>query len=676
MTLKKYLPSGELNPKWKSNSSGKSGRSGKRGTSMSRGEFIAWDGEGADVNGKHEYILLRHSAQGVLARPSGLSTHECLSFIIQEAKKFDNRTIHICFGMSYDVNMMLRDIPRSSILRLWKGDSIEYGIYHLTYRHRKQLTIRECDPREKWRKRADGTYYRHYLYSVSLWDVFGFFQSSFVDALDTWLTTTADPDEIAEIKAQKQNRHQFDPSQMETISHYCGLEVSYLAKLGARLHQHLREVDLTLTRWDGAGSVAASIYKKHQIKTHMDRTPVESYAAYAYAGGRIELLQYGTHAQKVYTYDLNSAYPAAMVALPSLSHHRWRKCTRFNPGSFGLWFVDFTYASCGPDKELSNGPWLFPFFYRNKQGSVRYPARVSGWYWTPEVESALRHYPECVHIHWGYVLEDTGERPFSFVHELYAKRQEWKTKGLGAQLVLKLGINSLYGKLAQQVGGYSEKDKVGVRPPYHQLEWAGYITSLTRARLFEAAMQKPHAVVFLATDGICTTEPLSLEVGSALGQWSCTEHDGVVTVQSGVYFYLDTPIISYYRGFDKGALDPFTIQEAWSRDHTVLASTTTRFHTMGSALQSEEQWKLWRTWDQQKQRTLALTPLGTKRFDALYSPALWKYGNPCKKFLRTVPTPFPGGYESCPYKIAWQEEGYAYHPEEVVLDEEISDVCM
>jgi hypothetical protein len=90
--------------------------------------------------------------------------------------------------------------------------------------------------------------------------------------------------------------------------------------------------------------------------------------------------------------------------------------------------------------------------------------------------------------------------------------------------------------MAQRVGG---SDKYGGRPPWHQLEWAGMITSATRAQIWEAVSQAPESIIAVETDGIFSTAPLNLDVGTALGQWELKEYDWITYVQSGIYFTSD-----------------------------------------------------------------------------------------------------------------------------------------
>jgi hypothetical protein len=102
---------------------------------------------------------------------------------------------------------------------------------------------------------------------------------------------------------------------------------------------------------------------------------------------------------------------------------------------------------------------------------------------------------------------DCNCRPFDWVRDLYEQRRRLGSNTRG--YVLKLVLNSLYGKLAQRTG----------RGPYYDAAAAGLITAITRARLIEAIGQDPEAVAMLATDAVFSTCPLTLDIGEGLGQW-------------------------------------------------------------------------------------------------------------------------------------------------------------
>jgi len=208
--------------------------------------------------------------------------------------------------------------------------------------------------------------------------------------------------------------------------------------------------------------------------------------------------------------------------------------------------------------------------------------------------------------------------PFAFLRDLFTLRAIWKREGNGAEKAMKLAINSVYGKMVQQLGYLSKEVKEGEKktngkPPYHQLEWGGYVTSYTRAQLFRACMQKPTAIISLATDGIYSLEPLDLPCGKELGQWEYHEHTDMTLVTSGVYWYTniepneDGVMVekehTFYRGFDAGTLTRDMILQSWELGNHVVLAPSTRFITLGAALlpnggreAQKKRFKEWRTW--------------------------------------------------------------------------------
>jgi hypothetical protein len=305
---------------------------------------------------------------------------------------------------------------------------------------------------------------------------------------------------------------------------------------------------------------------------------------------------------------------------------------------------------------------VLPFFWRSPTGAIFYPWRGSGWYWTPELYAAYDALTAGaiageMEIARTYVWEPDGEPvyPFAFVTQAYEQRRTWKLEKVGAEKALKLAMNSLYGKCAQHSGAK------GKAPAFHQLEWAGYITSTTRAQLFRAACEAGPALIGLATDGVFSTQPIpSLAIGSGLGEWEYHEHTGGTFVQSGVYWLdeADGTTTAFSRGFDKGSLDRKKIVRAWKVGAATWDASLTRFVTMGAVVAGQEPRSAWRSW-KRAPRVLALTPTGTKRCDD------WTYGGPAFGLVDTLPA-IPAAQlvaddrATCPlstiYPLAWERD--------------------
>lgn len=657
----KTLASGEANPKYKHRVNRNPTTRGKLKSKFQRGDFIAWDGEGiTDAKGKHKYVMLCCSVPGVpsIIYPFGLSTAECLEQLLTVGAT-NKHAIHCVFGGSYDVNMMLADCKRSEIESIWLGawTIICDGKYAVQYRARKSFSVRYAKPKYQT---INGRLTRvDQPEGVVLWDVFGFFQSTFVDACKRYLG--ADYPLLAMIAEQKKRRQQFAVEELLDIEKYCLAECQLLKALMLKLRDYLDIAELPIRRWDGAGACAAALMQREKILEHKRECmkEVNEAAQYAYAGGRMELCRYG-HAPNtpIYHYDINSAYPTAMCGLPSLRAGEFvRGQGNYQAGlPFSLYRVRFAFNDCA----------MYPFFWRSHNCSIYYPQEGEGWYWAPEVAAAQEAIAAgvlsgemIIKDSYHFVERGASVAPFAFLPKLYEQRKQWKAQGVGAEKVIKLAINSLYGKTAQQAGG----ERSGGPPRYHQLEWAGYITSYTRAMLYRAMLPalKDRNIIMCATDGIYSLVPLDVPIGDRLGQWEYKQHDGITVVQSGVYWTheKDEQPAAFCRGFDRGSLHIDGIVDAWRNRQITYDASLTRFVAMGSALAGRESFKKWRDW-RTVPRALSLTTEHTKRFDELDPDDWTATTGPHASLVHThaaVPAAQLVGQEmSGKYPLRWADE--------------------
>lgn len=633
------LPDGSENPKYRQRKR-PSGKSGKRLSKFARGDFVAWDGEGVTTpDGVHRYTMLMNSLGDRYVNPDGISTYAALSMLADIGAR-ESKAIHVAFASGYDVNMILGDCSPGQLRRIWAGlwTAVCGGAFVVQYRPRKSFSVR------RWGLKR----------STVLWDTFGFFQSSFVNAVEQYLGK--DWPDLKMIAQQKQLRSTFTLADVDAVSVYCRAECNALVAVMQKLHGYMGDAGLQVSRWDGAGAVAAALLKREGASAHISRaipTEVQTASRAAYAGGRSELIRYGYAPDSpIYHYDINSAYPTAMQQLPSLDAGRWRRLRGYSrsAGPLTVYRLRWDFARAE----------LYPFFWRAADSSIYFPQRGAGWYWAPEVDAA-REALACQQLRGTLQILDgwtwepaTDARPFGFIPPLYQQRREWKRDKIGAEKVLKLAINSLYGKTAQHVGGQN-----GQPPTYHQIEYAGWTTSLTRATLFRAVIPvlDKRAAIMLSTDAVYSLVELpNLPTGAGLGEWSAEPHDGICVVQSGVYWTRNgDDWKAFSRGFDKGSISADSVRQAWTRGRKTFDATLSRFVTMGSALQSHPDapgFKAWRTW-RTTPRQLALTPVNTKRADL---PASTPYAA-ARGLLPTVaavPAQQVMGQEmSAPYPLPW-----------------------
>lgn len=669
--------------------------------------FVAVDGEGFSEgpeirvtmgNPPHEYVardhhyaLLTDSDGEEIYVPRGrLSAKRCLDFLLSIGLR-DKHAVPVIFGGTYDIcHMLAFSLSEAECAELLAGDgdarrhyldaTLEGEDYRLDYRPRKHLTIRRwpggADKYERHTKRDGTSVWRLTPHDkVTLWDVWGYFQSSFVTAMEQWLPD--DPD-WQFIRREKGNRSVFDRAEIDTIRRYNAAEVRCLAAIMERVRDSIRALGLTVTRWDGAGAIAGAMFKFHTVKDHMAWSPDDVFTAarVAYSGGHIEACKVGFHDGPVYHYDINSAYPHQFRSLPSLATGRWIGGTDLPPRGFTLVQIAYRFVPGLP---------FYPLFYRNENGTIIYGERGRGWYWFPEYEAG-RAFAEKFGafefrvMSWWHFETRSNDRPFRWIEDYYARRQhlvaETKRSGVpnGEEKTIKLGLNSCYGKTAQQVGARVEAGEI-VPPAYFQLEWSGYVTAGCRAQLMLAATEAPETIISFATDALFSTAPLSVPCPPVkeLGAWESLVHTGMTIVMPGVYWLHDDAKTKHYsRGYDKSQMEDYAIvHEAWRAGKTTLAFDHTRMVTLGNACMSEGFWKL-RGLFTASSRVLQLDGSNSKRWGVAMSSA-----RPHKELCVTRPRDIEADYHlsldslcSAPYPIGFLD---ADSSEAVSADEAAAD---
>lgn len=669
--------------------SGKQRKPASRQSKWARRSIVAWDGEGCNFGDQQLYVLLANSRGDSIVNRGGLTTMQCLDFLCDHARKED---INVIFGGSYDANMMIADLPRRNLEELWKEGHTRFGPFYIRYQWRKCFMV----------SRNDGG-------GCTLWDVLGFFQKKFVDTVADWLPEF----DTSAMAAMKDARPSFDLRNLPEIIAYNADECRVLVQVCEALFEAFDIAGITLNRYDGAGAIAASLMRMNGVQEMKGQHPpeVRLAAQHAYAGGLIEACMTGSMLEPhdwegdrqigVERADINSAYPTFIRDLPCTAHGAWRHWSESewssdvhqatkdkitweeiddDPSAFTIWHVKWSFRNEQP---------FYPLFYRNEAGGILFPRDGEGWYWTPEIAAipkALRKDIEHVE-RWAYESH-CDHRPFAFVDELYDKRAHFKALLAAgdpagrAEVPIKLGLNSLYGKMAQQVGS------TGKAPTYHDLCWAGFVTASVRALMHRTAWPIRHDVIAFATDAIIARVPVpGIQHGKALGEWSVDHFDGIVLVQAGVYFLrehgqpwatIDDEKLAKeakYRGFDKGTLVRDAICDVWKMgctqteltqrdkdgnvfigpcprlgEHDHYHATCTRFIGTGSALASAQWWHRWRTW-QTESRTLSLLPAGKRWPDPRVRIETY-----AQRLVPTLPavnhTP---DVVSCAYPLSWED---------------------
>ena len=438
---------------------------------------------------------------------------------------------------------------------------------------------------------------------ITLFDTHPFFQQSFVKAAEFLVKIKkAKEADFEFMKRMKARRDRFASEPLDQIKTYTELELRYLAMMITELRKILHEIKLEcapdmkpihISNWYGPGAVASAILKNLDIvKNHygdhvraINPSPQQIAAHHTFSAGNIQLMQVG-HAPGVvlHSYDIASAYPHGGVQLPSMAGGEWLKFieNKFNSlaqlkasieaaSPISMFYLDYEFPLYehfdGDDWKKVYVPW-YPLFYRSSSGAIFYPRRGEGWYMRDDALAVVkwleRFAPvpkwrddgtpitkqwEIKDVHfivkeaWLFMPRDPSEKPLDFLNEIYDQRMQYKraTPYDAREKFYKLPINSIYGKMAQRVGGSMTVDGWKA-PPTANPFYAAAITANCRRRLVEAGLHDPHAVVAFMTDGIVTTrrlESLSNVVNegeeSRLGDWEYAPVEGGTFLHAGVY---------------------------------------------------------------------------------------------------------------------------------------------
>jgi hypothetical protein len=305
----------------------------------------------------------------------------------------------------------------------------------------------------------------------------------------------------------------------------------------------------------------------------------------------IEIYPEGT----IWGYDISSAYPYQCAFLPCLEHGKWvltKKRSDVTALSTKAALVHYSLVA-----HPSADHWG-PFPFRDEEGAIIFPrASGGGWVWRDEYLQGERLFGG-VGFREAWIL--TGQRckcrPFKDVPYYYKQRLRLGKEGPG--IVTKLGLNSVYGKLAQSVG----------KPPFQSWVWAGMITSGCRAQVLELiGLHKDRSnVLAIATDGLYTRERIQptpkprdtrtggpkvlndkgVPANKPLGGWEEKSWPkGVFFARPGIYFPLDPTDdeLSYVRARGVGRA---SMLESWrllvegyhARKKTVHLKNLVRFN--------------------------------------------------------------------------------------------------
>ncbi len=519
--------------------------------------YVGIDGEGQGRL-EHVYTLLAVSdEQGLRAQcienPNGLNTEECLGFILN----LPNRFKLFSYSFNYDLTKILVDVD----------DRILYKLFRSELRQRTGADVMRGPLAVRWRQfrlNLQGTKFTVYCGGRRkvIWDIFRFYSCKFTQALKDW--KVGEKSRLDQMSLMKDKRSEFDKEDRDAIRSYCLDECEYMASLARKLVDAHDNVGLHLTGFYGAGSSASAMLKVMGIREQIRPVPPQlaGPVASAFFGGRFENSVIGSIKEPCWNYDISSAYPYQLCFLPCLMHGYWQHTTKRK--ALDNAYNGLVRYRLNEPKSGTFESWG-PFPFRTKDGCISFPrSSGGGWIWREEYLAGERLFPNVQFVEAWVYESDCECQPFNKIPDYYLERIRIGKEGPG--IVITLGCNSCYGKLAQSVG----------QAIFSSWVWAGLITSGTRAQMLDVMRLHKNLsnLLMIATDGIYTLERLKtpkprdtrtfkLKNGEPnpkpLGGWEeKSVPKGVFVARPGIYFPLSPSIEEIKdvraRGVGKGVI--------------------------------------------------------------------------------------------------------------------------
>lgn len=332
--------------------------------------------------------------------------------------------------------------------------------------------------------------------------------------------------------------------------------------------------------WHSGATLAKALRKQNLTRPYFFKknSRLQQFALYAYGGARIEVFKRGgwgyENNEKLYMYDIRSAYPSIQWQLDEVRQSVTSKEPKYYPESLHSFFL----ISLNIDDVL-----IGPLKYKHRD-VVFYPIGVMSEVWVDknELELLMEYDIRFKILKAAHDLSRPEEKPYEYLKDLYYERLKCKRSDKPEikqlEFPYKLALNSSYGMLIERIqkhrfdrkftptmqengDSYCYRDYTGkvilVSPEYHSGQFfnpvhACEVTSAIRCKLYRDSFKHQENLVKFATDSITFDKKVKLDFGEKLGQYEDSPPYSGIVIGSGVYsMRSETKRINKFRSFDR-----------------------------------------------------------------------------------------------------------------------------
>lgn len=459
--------------------------------------------------------------------------------------RFKN-TFNWFYNIQYDFESIVKYLPKEDLIDLYNDGEVNFVVENPSY-NAVTRTERSIDVIYKiqYMKRkyfgisCTNNYYHFY-------DLFNFMDVSLNNASKRFLGKTKNND----VDSSRLNLDlDYWNDNQEIIKKYCIQDCKLTQELAVKFWG-IMDANLKLVpkRPFSKGKLSEEYFLKMcKIPTVNSfispaNKKILEYSYKSFYGGRFELLKRG-YFPKVYCYDIKSAYPTQMKELIDFdfAYGRWNFVKDISPDAYEGW-----YRATVITNELN----FAPLVYKANHLNIYPNGKFNQYLLKSEIDFIRENFDNTTIKIVDGVEFFAKEFVYPFKEEI-EKLYKWKDteKDEDIKQVVKIILNSIYGKTIQ----ISENATNDIGNLFNPM-YASIITSKTRMKLLELALQKPESVVMFSTDGLHTTEPLHIPKSPKLGDFAKDFTGEGVYLMSDVYnLWTDKQVKNKIRGFNAGS---------------------------------------------------------------------------------------------------------------------------
>ena len=455
------------------------------------------------------------------------------------------KTIYFCWNLRFDAQAILKLLPYDKLIELWKAKNnrIEYGGYRITYIPKKMLVISIIEGKKG---------------AIHLYDASQYYGNK---SLDSQAKEYLNEGKLGTVSAKEigKSRAYYDGNVDEIIL-YCNRDAELTLKLAKLSMKNIETLGFNPSNPISPASISRKYQRKRGFPKSLKKMKgmelkANVVAMKAYKGGIFATYRRGFFNQPLYDYDVNSCYPNIMVNLPDWRNGHFENIEK-EPENYEYgWIlcdIDTEYIPY-QDKEHYTvkeiyediGEWDMEYTAKK----VTYPTGLRTVVLTTDEYRWLKE--EGEYVKWldegiGWVKEnDNYPNPFIWMKEMYKKRKDYKKTDPALAQTMKLLMNSLYGSTVQRKNGIGDLSNFC---------YGSYITGRARKQMFDVVKANKEVICNVATDGLLSTEKLSVSenfvVGDNLGEWEYHEYTKGLVIGNGIrqLWLADGSFVTHARG--------------------------------------------------------------------------------------------------------------------------------